>query len=227
MKEMVMKKILLVIVGLFTLVMFTGVALCADQTAPVEKKAAAVKKVHLKKVEYTNGPHVTVQGGLTFLTDSDVSDNRRDAVETDLGYAVSVAAGYRFDNIRVEGELGYQKNEVESRSRRDDVTGDIKAYSFLVNGYYDFIRGKKIVPFITAGVGVAKVDADVNDFAHVDDIGLAYQVGAGCYYTITDNWHIELKYRFMSVVEVDGFGFENLNPEFMTHNVFVGLRYRF
>jgi opacity protein-like surface antigen len=129
--------------------------------------------------------------------------------------------------VRVEGEIGYQKNEVDDCSKCQDLTGDIKAYSFLVNGYFDLVRGKKIVPYITAGIGAAKVDADVNHFAHVDDIGLAYQVGAGIAYHISDNWHIDLKYRFMSVVEVDGFGLENLNPEFTSNNIFVGVRYRF
>jgi OmpA-OmpF porin, OOP family len=227
MKETVMKKIFAIVVSLMTLLMFSGVALSAQPAAPEKKKTAKVKKVHLQKSEYTNGPHVTIMGGVAFLTDSDVSENnKRGEVETDLGYALGVAAGYRFDAVRVEAELGYQKNEVDDVNGKNR-TGDIKAYSLLVNGYYDLVRGKKIVPFITAGIGAAKVDADVNNFAHVDDIGLAYQVGAGFYYTITDNLHIELKYRFMGVAEIDGFDLDNLNPEFATHNVLLGLRYRF
>jgi opacity protein-like surface antigen len=235
MKETVMKKILSVIVSLCTLLMFTGVALSAGAAAPVEKKAPAkvttAKKQHLKKDELTKGVYVSATGGVAFLTDSDMKDDRRGTVDTDPGYAFALAVGKRIGildkRVRVEGELGYQKNEVEDCSRRDDATGDIKAYSLLVNGYFDLVRGKKIVPYLTAGIGVAKVDADVNRFAHVDDIGLAYQVGAGIAYHITDNWHIDLKYRFMSVVEVDGFGLENLNPEFTSNNVFVGVRYRF
>lgn len=223
-----MKKIFSVIVCLLTLLMFTGVAICSDEAAVEKKKAGQTKKVHLKKLEYTNGPHVTVQGGLTFLTDSDVYNDRRgEIVDTDLGYAFSVAAGYRFNAIRVEGEIGYQKNCVDENDnlRRAERSGDIKAYSFMVNGYYDFVRGKKIVPFITAGIGVAKVDADVNNFAHVDETAAAYQVGAGIYYTITDNWHIELKYRYFDTV--DNLDFGNTNPEFTSHNVLLGVRYRF
>jgi opacity protein-like surface antigen len=222
MKEMVMKKIFAVIVSLMMLLMLSGVSL-AETAAPAKAKA---KKVHLKKSEYTNGPHITVQGGLTFLTDSDVSaDDTLTAVETDPGAALSVAAGYRFDHVRVEAELGYQKNCVDDTSGRRELTGDIKAYSLLVNGYYDFIKGKKIVPFLTAGIGVAKVDADVNNFAHVDDTDFAYQIGAGFYYTITDNWHIELKYRYFDTFT--DLGGANTNPEFTTNNVLVGLRYRF
>lgn len=231
-----MKKFLLVLVSLCTLLMFTGVALSAGAAAPVEKKKApakvtTAKKQHLKKDELTKGVYVSALGGVAFLTDSDMKDDRRDTVDTDPGYAFALAVGKRIGaldkRVRVEGEIGYQKNEVDSRTRRDDATGDIKAYSFLVNGYFDLVKGKKIVPYLTAGIGAAKVDADVNRFAHVDDIGLAYQVGAGIAYHISDNWHIDLKYRFFSVVEVDGFGLENLNPEFTSNNVFVGIRYRF
>jgi opacity protein-like surface antigen len=241
MKERIMKKIFTVVISLMMLLMFSGVALSAEPAAPaapekqkpakVAKVDKAKKKQHLKKSELTSGKYVSVQGGLPFLTDSDVSaDNHLGDVETNRGYAFGVAFGKRlggkYHPIRVEAELGYQKNEIDEVNNRDR-SGDIKAYSLLLNGYYDFVKGKKIVPYITAGIGVAKVDADVNDFAHVDDIGLAYQVGAGVAYHINDNWHIDLKYRFMSVVDVNGFGIDNLNPEFASHNVFVGLRYRF
>jgi opacity protein-like surface antigen len=240
MKETIMKKIFAVVVGLMMLLMLSGVALSAEPAAPAKvapekQKPAKVEKAkktqHLKKSELTKGFDVSIQGGVPFLMDGDVSENnKRGTVETDFGYAFGVAAGKRiaaFDKrVRVEGEIGYQKNEVDDCNGKDR-TGDIKAYSFLVNGYFDFVKGKKIVPFLTAGIGVAKVDADVNDFAHVDDIGLAYQVGAGIAYHINDNWHIDLKYRFFSVVDVNGIGLDNLNPEFTSNNVFLGLRYRF
>ncbi|HPD58182.1 MAG TPA: outer membrane beta-barrel protein [Smithellaceae bacterium] len=230
-----MKKIFSVIVCLLTLLMFTGVAICSD-AAPVKKpaKVEKTKSQHLKKSELTSGPYVAVNGGVAFLTDSDVvSEGRRsrsEIVDTDFGWAASVAAGLRLkanENIRVEGELGYQKNCVDEGAdrRRDERSGDIKAYSFMVNGYYDIVRGKKIVPYLTAGIGVAKVDADVNNFAHVDEIGAAYQIGAGIAYHISDNWHIDLKYRFFDTV--DDLGFGNTNPEFSSHNVMLGLRYRF
>lgn len=232
MKEMVMKKIISVIVGFFMLFMFSGVALSGDQGVPEKQKSAKSKKVHLKKSEYTSGPHITVYGGTAFLTDSEMKGGRIDgAVDTHVGYALGVAVGQRLKknkSVRMEAELGYQKNNVDhcvSSSR--DTSGDLKAYSLLVNGYYDFVKGKKIVPFITAGIGVAKVDADVNNIVHVDDVGLAYQVGAGVYYTITDNWHIELKYRYFGTAEFEGLKIYNTNPEFESNNVLLGVRYRF
>jgi opacity protein-like surface antigen len=237
MKEMVMKKIFAVVVSLMMLLMLSGVAMSAEPAAPAKQKPAKVakqkpaevKKQHLKKSELTQGYYVAVNGGLALLTDSDVSGAHKGSVSFDPGYAVNVAFGKRIDKspIRVEGEIGYQKNDVKDVDNYSNKTGDMKAYTLLVNGYYDFVRGKKIVPYVIAGLGVAKVDAGVEKFAHVDDIGLAYQVGVGLTYHITDKWHIDLKYRYLGVTDIDGIKLTNMNPEFATNNVFMGLRYRF
>lgn len=225
MKETVMKKIFTVIVSLTVVLMFVGAGFCGE--------GPAKKKQHLKKVELTEGTYVAVNGGIAFLEDGDAGIAKGVDYFDDKGYAVTVAIGKRIaamnKQVRIEGELGYQKNEVDdcAGSRCRDITGDLKAYSFLVNGYYDMVKGKKIVPYLTAGIGVAKVDADINHRAHVDDLGIAYQVGAGIAYHITDNWHIDLKYRYMGTGEVDNYKLYNTEPEFETQNVFLGIRYRF
>jgi opacity protein-like surface antigen len=234
MKETVMKKLFAVIVSFL---MLSGVALSAGPAAPApaapEKqkpaKVAKVKKHHLKKVELTTGKYVSVQGGVTFTQDGDLN---RESLVLDDGYSINVAFGKRLKaldkRVRVEAELGYQKSNVDTvDGKNDKYSGDVKAYSLLVNGYIDFVKGKKIVPYITAGIGLAKIDSDVNNFAHVDDGGLAYQVGAGIAYHINDNWHIDLKYRYFGVVDMNGFQGDSLNPEFATNSVLLGVRYRF
>lgn len=226
MKETVMKKIFTVIVSMMMVLMFTSVALCGE--------GPAKKKQHLKKVELTEGVYVAVNGGVAFLEDGDAG-LAKDADYWD-GYAVTVAVGKRIGamdkRVRIEGELGYQKNEVDdcATSRCRNASGDLQAYSFLVNGYFDLVKGKKIVPYLTAGVGVARVDAEIDlgrRSVEVEDLGLAYQVGAGIAYHISDNWHIDLKYRYMGTGEINDYKLYNTEPEFETQNVFLGLRYRF
>ena len=231
-----MKNFFAIVVSLMMMLMLSGVALSAEPAAPApaKQKPAKVAKVekgkhHLKFAQLTAGKYVSVQGGLAFLNDSDVSGLKSGTVGFDDGYAYGVAVGKRFGGkflpVRAEIELGYQKNDVDESKKVP--SGDMKAYSLLVNGYYDFVRGKRIVPYITAGIGVAKVDAKVNNFAHVDDIGLAYQVGVGLAYHINDNWHIDLKYRYLAVAELNGIEIDRTNPEFATNNIMLGLRYRF
>lgn len=226
MKETVMKKIFTVIVSMMMVLMFTSVALCGE--------GPAKKKQHLKKVELTEGVYVAVNGGVAFLEDGDAGMAKDVDYFDDKGYAVTVAVGKRIGamnkQIRIEGELGYQKNEVDDCNGCRNASGDLKAYSFLVNGYYDMVKGKKIVPYLTAGIGVARVDAEIDlgrRSVDVDDMGLAYQVGAGIAYHITDNWHIDLKYRYMGVGEIENYKLYATEPEFETQNVFLGLRYRF
>jgi OOP family OmpA-OmpF porin len=237
MKETVMKNFFAVVVSFL---MLSGVALSAGPAAPApaapEKqkpaKEAKVKKQHLKKSELTKGVYVSVKGGLALRQDSDVNDVE---VAVDDGFAYTAAIGKRigaFDKrVRVEGEIGYQKTDIDGIDSGKKVSGDMKAYTFLVNGYFDFVHGKKLVPYLTAGIGLAKVDADVDSnkggIAHVDDTGLAYQVGVGIAYHINDNWHIDLKYRYLGVTSLNGIEIDGMNPEFKTNNIFLGLRYRF
>ncbi|HPC08909.1 MAG TPA: outer membrane beta-barrel protein [Smithella sp.] len=215
-----MKKILSVIVGFMMLMMIPGISIGSDASPAKKAKAAKFKAAAVNK------PYVSVQGGVAFLTDSDVDAGiRSTAMDFDPGYALGVAAGYKMGKYRVEGEIGYQKNEVDKALSGRRTSGDMKAYSFLVNGYYDIATKTRFTPYLTAGIGVAKVDGDFNRIAHVDDTAFAYQVGAGVAYAVNRALAVDLKYRYMDTV--DDFGFGNTNPEFSTHNVFLGLRYCF
>lgn len=215
-----MKKILSVIIGTMMLMMIPGISIGSDAAPAKKAKAAKFKKAAVNK------PYVSVQGGVAFLTDSDVDAGiRSTAMDFDPGYALGVAAGYKMGKYRVEGEIGYQKNDVDGALSCRRTSGDMKAYSFLVNGYYDIATKTRFTPYLTAGIGVAKVDGDFNRIAHVDDTAFAYQVGAGVAYAVNKALAVDLKYRYMDTV--DDLGFGNTNPEFSTHNVFLGLRYYF
>jgi opacity protein-like surface antigen len=229
MKETVMKKLFSVVVSMLMLLMFSGVALCSDAAPAAQQKSAKVVKASkVKKSKSVKAPYVSVQGGVAFLADSEVSGAKSGTIEFDPGYALGVAVGNKFGKVRAELELGYQKNNVDKcEGKCKDISGDMKAYSLLVNGYYDFINKTKITPYITAGIGVAKVDADVNKIAHVDDTGLAYQVGVGVAYAINSKLTVDLKYRYIGVVDLNGIEIDSLNPEFESNNVFLGLRYNF
>jgi opacity protein-like surface antigen len=226
MKETVMKKIISVVVSLFMLLALSGVALCSDAAPAAKQKPAKVAKAHKAKkceaAKVANRPYVSVQGGMAFLKNSDVSGKKTGEVGFDDEYAFGVAVGKRFGKVRAEGEIGYQENDVDKPK-----SGDMKAYTFLVNGYYDFLNRTKFTPYLTAGIGVAKVDAKINKFAHVDDIGLAYQVGVGVAYCINKHLTVDLKYRYLAVSDLDGYRITSMNPEFATNNVFLGLRYNF
>jgi outer membrane immunogenic protein len=207
-----MKKMLLRIIGFSCAVvfLFTGVAISAER-----------------------GPYVSGQLGISFLRDSDLSSggNTIGTMEFDKGWGVGAAAGYNFGMFRAEGEVGYQKYGIDKASAgpysiRD--SGDVSGLSFLANGYFDFVNKTPFTPYLSAGIGVARVDA--KDFAiggysiDSDDTVFAYQVGAGVGYAINKNMTIDLKYRYFATTDPE---FGNIKVNVASHNVYLGFRYNF
>ena len=114
------------------------------------------------------------------------SDNY--AMENDLGsgLALTGAVGCDFGNYRLEAEVGYQTNDVNSGTDgsvgetpnlyRSDAAGtlspnwpmrgDISVLSLMGNAYYDFDLGHKVELYATGGIGIAQVS-----FHNVNDTG--------------------------------------------------------
>lgn len=183
------------------------------------------------------GPYVSAQVGMGFLMDSDFSTSAgTGTVEFDPGFATGIAGGYNFGMFRVEGEIGYQINDIDNISAclggscgSASASGEVTALSFLANAYFDFANKTPFTPYITAGIGVARLDID--DFAILgyhygdsDDTVFAYQVGAGVAYAINKNFSIDLKYRFFGTSDPN---FDGVDAEANSHNIYLGLRYNF
>jgi opacity protein-like surface antigen len=204
------------------------------------------------------GLYVSVGAGLAMPDDIElVNESASDGpisvgvsvdIESDPGAAFIGAVGYKMQNFRVEGEVGYQKNDFDqlkieaqasafgftaSEEASLALTGDMTALSFLANVYYDFPTGTKFTPFITAGIGWAEVEVNDIDFADFsvgadsfDDSVFAGQVGAGVSYAITEMLELELKYRYFMTDDLefeDDFSIDG--PA--SHNVYLGMRFNF
>ena len=185
-------------------------------------------------------PYVSGQLGVAFLTDSDLSFYESSALtgtlEFDPGLAISVAGGANFGMFRVEGEIGYQQNDVDKMSAclggscgAANASGEASALSILGNVYFDFVNSSPVTPYITAGLGIAKVEID--DLAAAgayggseDDTVFAYQFGVGLAFAINKNMAIDLKYRYFATDDLD---LDGVEAEFASHNVYCGFRYTF
>lgn len=186
---------------------------------------------------YAAGQYVSGNIGLAILTDSDLTDSTAPGVtvelESDNGMAFGIAFGYSsIYSTRTELELVYQTNDIDQVSMLGEgVTagGDTSTLAFLLNGYYDFVNNSKLTPFISAGIGFAKVE--VNDFSVFgnpigsdDDMVLAYQVGAGVGYAVTEKVTIDLKYRYFGTSNPE---FDTTEAEYSSHNFYFGIRVSF
>jgi opacity protein-like surface antigen len=132
------------------------------------------------------------------LTDADVTEPGVTAeLESDTDVAVGIAIGHAYsNNIRAEIEFAYQKNHADTYNKssvKSDATGYTSSYAGLLNCYYDFINDSSFIPFITAGIGYAKVKLDDFNYSGSgapniddDDAVFAYQVVVGVGYAVSE-----------------------------------------
>ncbi len=162
-------------------------------------------------------------------------------LDTDTGFGIGGAVGYRFDNARVEFEVGYNNNNVDTITVNDieaSADGDIGNWKFLINGYYDFPTDSRFSPYVGGGAGLAilsanDVSASLPPFGAVsiDDSSSSFifqfKVGAG--YEITEEVTAFLGYRLMGI---PGQSFEVLGTDLdadtlFIHSLQLGARYEF
>lgn len=238
-----MNKIFSVIVGFIMMLMLplvsvwsdvsassSGVEVAKQKPAQDVKTTKAKKKVLRKDVGVQKGPYVSGQLGTAFIADDEKISKL--VLEFDPGLTFGAAVGYKFGKLRAEGELGYQKNDIDQctyAGRELSVSGDVAGKSFLINGYYDFINKTDFTPYVTAGIGIARLE--LNDLTiagrkigSANDTVFAYQVGAGVGYAVNKKYTIDLKYRFCSTTEPE---FNGVKSDFGSHNIYLGLRYNF
>jgi OmpA-OmpF porin, OOP family len=173
--------------------------------------------------------------GAVFLNDSDLtqSDGTKGKAEYDTGFGITGALGYDFGPARIEGEVGYRSNGYDnvaaSGQEKVNVGGDVTAWDFMLNGYYDFENATAFTPYVGGGIGAAVLDSSSINAGGIimpsgDDTVFAYQVIAGAAYTFADVWAVQLEYRFFGTADPT---YNSTDSEYMSHNVFVGIRFNF
>ena len=186
----------------------------------------------------SEGLYVSGNIGFAMLSDSDVTFTTDPGpgftMEYDTGFAFGGALGYDFNKFRVEGEISYQKNDINKVSAAGgsgDASGDLSSLAFLINGYFDFVNDSAFTPYISAGVGYAKID--MNDFNVAgsgdsnysdNDSVFAYQVGLGVGYAVTEKVTIDVKYRYFATEDPE---FEATELGVASHNFLLGVRFNF
>jgi opacity protein-like surface antigen len=183
------------------------------------------------------GPYISSQLGAAILTDSDLTaPEGTGTIEFKPGYAVGLAGGYNFGMFRLEGEIGYQINDIDKVSAcsggycgSGNASGNVTALSGLANVYIDFVNSSPVTPYISGGIGVARID--INDFkiegtliGDADDTVFAWQVGAGVAFAINQHFTIDLKYRYFATADLE---FTDTKYTVASHNIYFGFRYNF
>lgn len=152
-------------------------------------------------------------------------------LDTDTGFGINGAVGYRFDDARVELEVAYTSNDVDGITLNDldevDIDGDIESFQFMVSGYYDIPTQSRFSPYVGGGVGLATLEANdveatlptLGEVA-LDGTGTSFvfQVKAGVNYQFSDRGSAFLGYRLHGI---PGQEFEALDSDLDTDTLFV------
>lgn len=196
-------------------------------------------------VTHANPWYGNIYGGISFLgnVSETASNGSQVTKENHNGYLWGFAVGYQMQNWRLEGQFGYVSNDAKDLRASGviaDVGGDTKAYTYMLNGYYDFTNAwRQFTPYLGIGLGAAHVKEDVKNNATPtqgysgNDTLFAYQVIAGIKYNFMPNWSANLEYRYLGttkgdfdVTDTNG-GTGTLKERYHYNFVTLGLTYHF
>lgn len=184
-----------------------------------------------------DGWYSSVFGGYTFIP-SNINHFDlglfRDATGYDGGYNVGGRIGYQSNPIRYEGEYTFLHAGLDHFNvngiNQTVVSGYSSANLLMANIYYDFPEMlPAISPFLGVGIGYAYLQASLSStgpffstFYSCNESAFAYQGTAGITYNFSENYAVNLAYRYVSTDKIDGFG-----SVFQAHLASAGAIYRF
>lgn len=168
-----------------------------------------------------------------------------DRLTLDNSIGTTLAGGYDFGLLRLEGEAGFKQSKVSSVSRNGnaqyDSDGNLSVFSTMANCYVDFHNSSRFTPYLVGGVGIAVLDLEniygtdtvsgnVSKLYHTNnDAVFAYQVGAGLGYAINRHFSVDVGYRYFGTSNAS---LNNDYPKatglkYHSHDIVAGVRYAF
>jgi outer membrane protein OmpA-like peptidoglycan-associated protein len=189
----------------------------------------------------TDGWYVGGEAGVTKVPGIGFNDNQNSwHQKQDLGYGVLGQAGYGFGPVRVEGELGFRRNNLSTFSNADgDLSpdGSIGGVSGMANIYYDFNTGTRFTPYLGGGIG--GLDLSTNNIkaggvgvSNDNRIAFAYQGIAGISYAVDEALSIKADYRYLRTADEGlavqpSYGGGNASAAYASHAIMIGFTYKF
>lgn len=199
------------------------------------------------------GVYIGVKGGYEYrdndkksISDRTGGDNStNEKWKSDSGYTVGGAVGYNFAGmglpIRTEAEYLYHNQFKFDANNATTGTFSSKTdiHTLFANVYYDIQTGTAFTPYVGAGIGVAWINQKVSSTfsqwsaaneGNYDTTTLAWNVGAGVGYSLTENVVLDLGYRYTSFGDgkkVDNGPLSWQAKDLTAHEAMLGLRYQF
>ena len=159
------------------------------------------------------GFYAGIEGGGNYMFQTSVQTPfGQSTIYPAIGYSFGGMIGYDFVGPRVELEGRYdnQKATVSGGSAAYGLTQD--NISAMINVFYDFNAGGRIVPYIGAGAGIDFVKNSALNQQDNNTV-FAYQGILGVGYNIDPMWRVNLDGRYFGTTNttLGGQGFQNSN----------------
>jgi outer membrane protein OmpA-like peptidoglycan-associated protein len=175
-----------------------------------------------------DGWYVGIEGGWVRVNETEY-DTIGIPIALDDGWGALATVGFAFrdSNWRIEGEVGYRKNDGIGTA---PVTGpiELEEWTGMLNAVYDFrLASDRWGLSLGAGAGI-----DNPRFTNVaqqdsSDVVFAFQGIAGITYRMSQHWDLMLTYRYLNAAQAALLipaGPED-DVDFEKHTVTVGFRY--
>ncbi|GDO95258.1 outer membrane protein [Escherichia coli] len=188
--------------------------------------------------EGKTGFYVTGKAGASVVTQSDQRldstgyDNHTSTYKrgdnSDTVFGVGLAVGYDFYPhynvpVRTEVEFYGRGNAVSEfnltddktvNRSREDVRNKVSLNTLMVNAYYDFRNSSAFTPWVSAGLGYARINykstyiysdydnnarivSDYTESGSKYDNNFAWSLGVGVKYDVTPDFSLDLSYRYL------------------------------
>jgi OOP family OmpA-OmpF porin len=175
-----------------------------------------------------DGWYFGVEAGYGRVSDTDLGAS---ALTFSDGMAAMGTAGYAFKNSnwRMEGEIGYRSNDLDTVAAQRASQGDLIEWSGMVNAIYDFhLNSDKWGIGIGGGIGIDNARLTAPSGYERDDKVFAFQGIAGVTYRINQHWDLAINYRYFNAAQAE-LSLSSTAPltevDLEKHSITIGVRF--
>lgn len=187
-----------------------------------------------------------VDAELTYSDDYGTDKRTYDIGDKGLGGAIAVGAKVNVPYGAFRAEMEYSKKADAKKTyiNQDDdkFNTKVEVQTYMINAFYDINTGTKITPYITGGIGYAKLKAKDQYWSEewgksLSKTKFAWQIGAGVTYDVNEHIAFDAGYRYIDCgdISVSGTGDagagaiynEKEKLDVTANEVYMGLRYNF
>lgn len=166
-----------------------------------------------------SGAYFAVRGGMSDVRETSVVDTH------EAGFAPSGAIGVYSGPLRGEVEYTYQSSADLIKEGYDNDILTASFHRVMANGYLDLNVTRNVIPYLTAGAGIARHNVEVLE-EKISGSNFAWNVGAGFGLRLTRNVTADAGIRYVDLGKVEYNEGKN-EMTFDTVETYAGLRFMF